>query len=262
MCPAEQDAPAPVSSPASAGAGDAAAAQSARRPSPPAVRMAWSHLLFMHWPVDSALLSSLLPEGVEVETFEGSAWIGVIPFTMPHIGAARLPRALAMRRVHEINVRTYVRAGGESGVWFFSLDCASRLAVAGARACFRLPYHRAEIDLRRADRLIRYTSRRRAGPPALFDATWRVGDPLTRSEPGELAHFLTERYQLFTTRAGALHRSRIAHERWTLREASLERGEWRSTMIESLGLPEPADPPHLMAGARLDPVLAWPLERL
>jgi len=228
----------------------------------PSIRMEWASLLFMHWRVDARLLRPLVPEALDIDTYDGSAWIGIIPFTMPSIGPARLPRMLAKRRVHEINVRTYVTAGEERGVWFFSLDCASPLAVRLARWGFHLPYYHADIELRRADRTIRYTSRRRhrGAPPALFDATWFVGDPLPGSEPGDLPYFLTERYSLFSEHRGALFRGRIQHEPWTLREAFVEREQWRSSMIEALGLPEPREAPHLLFSDRLAPITAWRLE--
>ena len=261
MAPARSDAATPETPAPPAPVASSAPARSVA-PARPSIRMVWAHLLFMHWRIDADLLRPLVPAGLEIDTFDGSAWIGVIPFTMPLIGPTRLPPLLAKRRVHEINVRTYVTGGDDPGVWFFSLDCASALAVRLARSGFHLPYYRADIELRRADRTIRYTSRRRhrGAPPALFDATWQVGGALPRSKPGELSHFLTERYCLYSAHKGALYRGRIEHEPWPLREASLQRGVWRSSMIESHGLPEPEESPHLLYCDRLDPIMAWRLE--
>jgi uncharacterized protein YqjF (DUF2071 family) len=102
------------------------------------LRMAWEDLLFAHWPVDAARLRATLPEALELDLFEGRAWLGVVPFRMNDVGLRRLP-APGATRFPELNVRTYARHLGRPGVWFYSLDAGSALAVAGARAWFHLP---------------------------------------------------------------------------------------------------------------------------
>lgn len=225
--------------------------------------MTWASLLFMHWPVDADALRRTLPAGVELDLHGGRAWIGVIPFTMPLVWHARLPRVPGLSAMHELNVRTYVRAGADAqpGVWFFSLDASLAPAVWAARMFFHLNYLRAKMELRTHGSVVRYTSRRKhlGAPKALFDASWRVGEPLARAQAGSLEHFLTERYCLYTTHRGRVLRGRIHHEPWRLREATLEARGYRSTMIEAMGIAEPEGAPLLHAAETIE-VEAWGLE--
>lgn len=117
-------------------------------------------LLFMHWPVSEELLRPLLPSRLRIDTFNGTAWIGVTPFTMPRLRPALLPTLPVVGTSHEINVRTYVHCEGVPGVWFLSLDASNPLAVLGARLGFALPYFLARITLEEQDRTIQFTSRR------------------------------------------------------------------------------------------------------
>ena len=188
--------------------------------------MRWLHLAFIHWPVDAGSVRRLLPEGVELDTFGGHAWVGLVPFTMRdvrHITPAGRIGLPTPTHFHECNVRTYVRAGKDAkpGVWFFSLDAASRLAVWGARAAWNLPYFHAEMSLRRSGDTIEYRTKR-AGKPHGLHVIWQAGEPLPPSPPGSLAHFLTERYCLYTARARRILRGDISHAPWPLRAARLQ----------------------------------------
>lgn len=225
----------------------------------PLMLQKWGRLLFMHWPVAAEPLGALLPRGVELDLYQGQAWIGVIPFTMWGVRASFLPPIPGTASFHELNVRTYVRAGGVPGVWFFSLDASSRLAVHAARLAYHLPYYSARMDLRQEGETISYRSVRthRNAPPARFEATWRQQAPLPESRPGTLQHFLTERYCLYTERWGRIFRGRIHHPPWPLREARLE--SLASTMVESHGLPTPQGEPLLYYADQLA-VQIWPLE--
>jgi len=190
--------------------------------------MRWLHLAFIHWPVDAAALRPLIPSGLELDTFEGTAWVGLVPFTMRDVshvtplGRIAVPTAT---HFHECNVRTYVRGpGGVASVWFFSLDAASRLAVCGARAGWNLPYHLASMTLHRRGDTIEYATARRSDPGAAMTAAWEAGPILPPSAPGTLLHFLTERYALSTvSRSGRVRTGRIAHPHWPLRSARLLR---------------------------------------
>jgi uncharacterized protein YqjF (DUF2071 family) len=207
----------------------------------PVMRMRWRHLLFAHWPIDADVLRPLVPPSLEIDTFEGRAWVGLVPFTMEDVSPVVAPR-MPWRGVtdfHECNVRTYVYprgrpdlAGGgvgKGGVWFFSLDAASRLAVWGARRFWGLPYFFARMRLHRTEDEIDYAvDRVHAGgvAAARLRCRWRALDPLPAAQPGELAHFLTERYCLYTTRRtrgdeSALQCGPIAHAPWPLRRAQL-----------------------------------------
>src|SRR5688572_8640413 len=190
---------------------------------PWSVFMRWHELLFMHWPLPAAALRPLIPAGLELDTFDGAAWLGVVPFRMSHIRHRLLPPVPGTAALPELNVRTYVTAGGKPGVWFFSLDAASRLAVRGARWRFHLPYYDAVMSCPRDDSgTIAYQSTRthRNAPPARFAARYRPIGPPVRAGAGTLEHFLTERYCLYSAdAAGQVFRGEITHVPWPLQPA-------------------------------------------
>ncbi len=225
----------------------------------PIMHQTWGKLLFMHWPIETSLLRPLIPKQLEIDTLDGSAWIGVIPFTMWGIRAAFLPPIPRTSAFHELNVRTYVHLNGVPGVWFFSLDAASRLAVWGARKFYHLPYFNAAMSLNQSGNQIDYVSQRRDkyGPPAELQTTWSIGDPLPTSLPGSLEFFLTERYCLYSENKGEIYRARIHHPPWPLHGAAVS--TFNSTMIESLGVPTPPGNPHLRYAEELT-VEIWPLQ--
>jgi uncharacterized protein YqjF (DUF2071 family) len=202
------------------------------------MHQSWGKLLFMHWRIDEQLLRPLIPNRLAIDTFDGSAWIAVTPFTMWDIRAfpPYLPAVPGLDRMHELNVRTYVHLDGVPGVWFFSLDANSAVAVLTARTFFHLPYYTAEMSLTQEDETIVYSSRRTEAdiPAARLDASWAIGEALKLSAPGSLEFFLTERYCLYAAHKEKLYRSRIFHGPWHLRKASLS--ALHSTMIESHGL--------------------------
>ena len=226
----------------------------------PLMRQRWSNLLFAHWPVVPELLRPYLPPRLEVDTFAGQAWLGVVPFTMSHIRPLGLPAVPGLNQLHELNVRTYTRLNGVPGVWFLSLDATQPLGVWVARTLFHLPYLHARMQLTRHGTALRAEAERthRGVPPATFAATWTPGAALPPARPGTLAYFLTERYHLYTAgptvptgRPGpTLWRGHLWHEPWRLREASVQ--AWNSTLVESHGLPTPAGPPLLYAADALD----------
>lgn len=228
-------------------------------PRPWALTMQWRDLLFLHWPVPAAALQLLLPRGLEIESWDGTAWLGIVPFRMARTRLRWLPPLPTATVFPELNVRTYVRHGDRSGVWFFSLDAHSRLAVEGARATFRLPYFRATMTCRTQGDAIVYTSERtdRRGPPARFAARWCHGSASAPAAPGTLAHFLTERYCLFAAdRSGAVRCGEIAHAPWRLMSASVELGACAMTQLLDLELPDCA--PYALMAEPLT-VAAWPL---
>lgn len=223
------------------------------------MRQTWGRLLFLHWPVAPEGLRPLLPPGLALDTFDGQAWLGVVPFTMWGIQPTFGPPLPGLRAFHELNVRTYVHRDGLPGVWFFSLDAASPLAVWAARTFYHLPYFRAAMDLAADGGVVRYSSRRRhrGAPAAHFRCAWRVGEPLPATEPGSLPFFLTERYCLYAARGRRLWRGRILHPPWPLRRAEIL--DLDSTMVESHGLPSPEGEP-LVHGADEIRVEIWGLE--
>ena len=197
----------------------------------------WRTLLFVHWEVDAAVLRPLVPAGLTLDTFEGRAFVGLVPFTMEGIRLAWAPPVPGTRRFHETNIRTYVHAGGEDpGVWFFSLDAASSLAVRVARAFFHLPYFRARMELDVQSARISYRSARLwpAPVPATLDLDATIGEALPRAAPGTLEHFLAERYVLYAEGNGRLHRGRVHHAPYPLHAARVDRME--QSLLDAAGL--------------------------
>lgn len=224
--------------------------------------MVWHDLLFIHYRVDAALLRPLIPAALSIETFDGSAWLAIVPFRMSGIRPRRLPAAPWVSNFAELNVRTYVRLDDRPGVWFFSLDAANPLAVQVARRTYHLNYCDAQMRCdRAADGTIAYTSRRthRAMKRAEFIATYRPAGPSFQAQPGTAEHFLTERYCLYSASAdGRLFRGEIAHAPWSLQAA--EAKIRRNTMATPLGVTLP-EPSMLHYADRLD-VIAWQPERV
>ncbi len=230
-----------------------------RPPGRPLLRQSWGKLLFMHWPIAVERLRPLIPPPIQIDAFEGSAWIAIVPFTMWDTRPLFLPPVPGLRAIHELNVRTYVHVDGVPGVWFFSLDCNSAAAVLGARTLYYLPYHNAQIELRQDEESIDYSLVRTSRPDARFSASWSIGENLATSEPGSVEYFLTERYCLYSNHRGKLYRARIFHPPWPLRRAELK--NFSATMVEALGLPSPQGKPLLHYAEKLD-VDLWGLKRI
>ncbi len=217
----------------------------------------WHDLLFAHWPVAPEVLRPLVPGALPLDTFEGQAWVGVVPFRMSGVRPRGLPSLPWLSAFPELNVRTYVVVDGKPGVAFFSLDAGNPIAVALARALFHLPYFTAAMRLRRDGETIYYTSRRthRGAPPAELEATYRPIGPVYHARPGTLAHWLTERYCLYThTPRGTLLRAEIHHPHWPLQPAEADFA--LQTMARGHGITLPDTPPLLHYAHRLD-VLVW-----
>ncbi len=192
----------------------------------PVMRQCWDHLLFLHWEVPAAAIARLLPPGLEVDTFEGRAYVGLVPFAMRGVRPAGLPSVRGLSNFRETNVRTYVHAGGrEPGVWFFSLDAANAAAVAIARSWFRLPYFYSRMTLaaEEGERGLRvaYGSRRLYPDPrpATTRIVAEVGGPSFGAEVGTLDYFLAERYLLYARGRAGLLKGRVHHAPYPLQAA-------------------------------------------
>ena len=192
----------------------------------PAVRMNWVNLLFLHWRVDAAAVRNLVPRELEIDTFDGSAWVGLVPFRMEASRFAGVPRLPGLQDFYECNVRTYVRYRGRSGVWFLSLDAERLLPVLGGRWLWSLNYIHSRFRVERSldGSHTDYRVRRRRGPwpAAKTHVVWRSGESLPPATVGSIEHFLTERYWLFTRRRGRVLGGEVLHRSWPLRQATVE----------------------------------------
>ncbi|MDZ7705240.1 MAG: DUF2071 domain-containing protein [Trueperaceae bacterium] len=229
---------------------------------PWALSMHWYDLLFMHWPVPPDALRDFIPDALSVDTFEGEAWLGVVPFQMSQVRPRGLPSVPWLSRFPELNLRTYVKdADGKAGVWFFSLDAHNPVAVRLARWSFSLPYFDADMVCEADGDAVRYRSRRthRGVPGARFEGTYQpTGAVLEHNE--EIEHFLTERYCLYSAnRRGDVFRGDIHHQPWPLQPAEIDLTT--NAMTEQIGVTLPDDEPLLHFSRKLE-VVAWLPEKI
>jgi uncharacterized protein YqjF (DUF2071 family) len=213
----------------------------------------WIDLCFLHWRVDEAALRQLVPGSVELDTHDGSTWLGITPFELSNFRLRGLPPLPGLSTFPELNVRTYVTRDGKPGIWFFSLDAASRLAVEAAKRVYKLPYHHAQMSCARSGDYVQYESGR---PGAAFSGRYRGDGDLFHAEPGALEYFLAERYCLYTEDGGRLYRAEIHHPPW-----DLQRGEARIDLNTMAPVPLAGDEPHVLFCPRQDVVL-WSLDEV
>jgi uncharacterized protein len=217
----------------------------------------WGDLLFAHWPLPAAVLRPLVPERLPIDTFDGSAWLGVTPFEVSGLRPRGAPPLPWLSRFPELNVRTYTTLGGKPGIWFFSLDAASAAAVTAARRAYRLPYFRAAMRIQRASGGLRYRSARvsadgsRAELEVAYEPTGEVRPPTA----GTLEHWLTERYCLYALApSGRVLRAEIHHPPWPLQPAT-------ATFAANTMAPSGIELPPgraLLHFARRQDVVIWP----
>lgn len=231
-----------------------------RPPRRPLMKQRWAGLGFFHWSVDPALIAERLPKGLHVDTFDGRAWLGVVPFYMHRIRPAKLPPVPWLSWFLELNVRTYVYDDhGNTGVWFFSLDCNQPLAVEVARRSFQLPYEHAVMKATEREGFIHYQCRRR-----LSKKEARFHYPLAHqpkeAEPGTLEWFLVERYLLFSSnRAGQLFRGQVHHRPYRIQP--IAKAVWSEEPLRLNGFPEMKQPPESRLAAAVVDVDVFALER-
>lgn len=236
-------------------------AQTSHRPIPMSRRpwmmqQRWHDLLFAHWAVAPEQIRPIIPAELELDLFGGQAYVGVVPFWMSGIRGRCAPPFPGMSTFPELNVRTYVRYGNIPGVYFFSLDAASLPAVWGARAFYSLPYFHARMSVQSMDGKFEYSSRRLSGPPAEFlGRYWPISGTRERG-PSPLELFLTERYCLYTVRAGKAYRSYIHHTPWPLEDAEAEISV--NTMAQAAGIDLPSTKPLLHFARNLEVLIWWP----
>jgi uncharacterized protein YqjF (DUF2071 family) len=224
-------------------------------------RQSWCDLLFAHWPVPASDLRRLVPDGLSVQEFDGTSWVGVVPFHMTGVMRRPFPDLPWVSAFPELNLRLYVERDGKPGVWFLSLDAANALAVWAARRFFHLAYHRARIAFTsEADRFHFRSERLGPGPRAAFEATYRPTSGPFAARPGSLEAFLVERYCLYArSPGGQLYRAEVHHVPWLLQQADgdLAAGE----LLRPHGLSVGGAAPLLHFSRGVDAVV-WPLRRL
>jgi uncharacterized protein YqjF (DUF2071 family) len=222
----------------------------------------WHDLLFAHWPVEAAMLRPHIPPDLEIDTFDGHAWLGIVPFRMSGVRLRWTPALPGLSAFPELNVRTYVTAQKKPGVWFFSLDAANPIAVATARFSFHLPYFTAQMKCEEKNGWINYRSERthRGAPAGIIEGRYRPVSDFFEAQPGSLDHFLTERYCLYSAASRErVYRGEIHHPPWRLQFAEAEFE--RNSMAEAAGLTLPKQK-HLLQFARRQDMVAWAPQRI
>lgn len=235
------------------------------------MRQTWYNLLFAHWPISPEVMRPLVPPQLQLDLYDGMAWVGVVPFGMTNVAPRYVPNIPGFSTFLELNVRTYVKAPApegadpsvtKPGVYFFSLDAANALAVIGARTVFKLPYYNANMEMEeemdeQAGR-IHYRSRRShsGAPPAEFVGSYEPVGEVYKSQFGSIDHWLTERYCLYTTSGDKVYRAEIHHLQWPLQPASAVIST--NTMAAAAGIELPSQPPLLHFAQRID-MVNWPL---
>jgi uncharacterized protein YqjF (DUF2071 family) len=234
------------------------AADIAHRPWPPpaepwVLAQTWADLLLAHWRVPVESVRALVPAELDVDEYDGSAWLGVIPFVLT---ACRFRGTLPLPWIStfpELNVRTYVTAEARPGIWFFSLDTSSRVAVEGARRAYKLPYFHARISAEPWRGGRRYTCAR-VGSRRRFEGRYRATGQPVAAEHGSLEWFLAERYCLYALDAGRLARAEVHHPPWPLQAAELELAD--NTMAPA---PLSLEGKPLCHFSRRQDAVIWPL---
>jgi uncharacterized protein YqjF (DUF2071 family) len=204
------------------------------------MRQVWRNLTFLHWRYDPAAIASRLPRGLALDTFDGAAWVGLVPFVLAGVQLRGLPTLPWISEFPETNVRTYVRgADGERGVWFFTLEADRLAAVMAARVWYHLPYRWASMRVERQGSTVEYHSQRSLlfgqGSTAIGI---KIGSVL---EAKALDHFLTARFRLYTAVRGRIAYAQIEHPPWPLRHASVT--ALNENLIQNSGVPPPQGPP-------------------
>jgi len=232
-----------------------------------AMTQRWNDLLFAHWAIPTPVIEALLPEWLEADSFQGSAWLGAVPFWLDRIKIRGIPTIPGLRNFPDLNLRTYVRdrITGTPGFYCFSVDSSNLFAVVVANMVYHLPYRLAEMHLeQRSEREFAFYSRRRfARQQAIFSARYRGLGPSSRLaeiRAGSFEYFMTERPCVFSTnRAGQPIRANLHHVPWPLEEAEAEID--RNDLATAAGIQLPDKDPVLHYSRRLA-VYVWPAELL
>jgi len=203
----------------------------------------WRDLAYVHWRYPAEEVQALLPAGVDVDVHDGSAWVGLIPFSMRNIGLPRLPAVPYFGSFPEVNVRTYVRCNGQPGVWFFSLDVNRFLPALVARTTYLLPYCWGSAHHHRDGDVLNTDVQRRWPSKSSTKISISIGDAI--ENPDDTAVFLSARWGLYSKGfKGSLRYAPVDHEKWPLYSAALL--DLDDSLVTSAGLSAPRGEPHVM----------------
>ena len=215
----------------------------------PVMFQRWECLTFLHWKYEPAQLQRLLPEGIELDTFHGEAWVGLTPFLLSNLRPPFVPALPWISKFPEMNVRTYVRgADGKPGIWFFTLECARLAAVIGARVSYFLPYRWARMRVRDHRHAVEYQSDRKR-PFGIGHARITV-KPGKAIHAGQLENFLTARFRLYTRLGKRIAWADIEHPPWPLQSAEVLHLE--QNVIEQSWVPRAKGAPIAHFSRRVD----------
>lgn len=223
-------------------------------------RQTWVDLVFAHWPVPASELRPYVPKPLHIQEFDGTSWLGIVPFRMEGVMRRPLPDLPWISSFPEINVRLYVKYEDKPGVWFLSLDATNSLAVWAARRYFHLPYYSARISIEKQGHRCHYKSRRKGANAIGFHGKYEPDSEPYEAEAGSLEHWLTERYCLYTKDSGGdLYRAEVHHRPWQLQKAKADIAE--NTMLLPFNIHLPESSPLLHFASRLD-VVVWSPEKI
>ena len=216
-------------------------------------RLTWRHGAFLHWPFEPSAIRQHVPYPLELDTYDGRGWVGVLPFVATGFGIRGTP-SWARLTFPECNLRTYVTHDDERAVYFFSIDVANRMVASLVGGIARLPCYRARMNVIESDGRVRFSSRRvngsavrapsRAVPDARLDVTYQPTGDVFRAAPGSLAHWLTSPRRFYAPRNGRLVSGAVAHEPWPLQPTTVD--VHQQTVTDAVGLPPPTGEPHVL----------------
>lgn len=224
-------------------------------------RQNWYELLFAHWPISSAQLRPLIPSSLTIQEFNGTSWIGIVPFRMTGVMRRPMPDLPWVSAFPELNVRIYVERDGKPGVWFLSLDATNPLAVWAAKRFFYLPYWHSKITFSKEQGKIQFRCRRSSSVgPVSFEAEYGpIGEPFAAAA-GSLEQFLAERYCLYCQSSdGRLYRCEVHHKPWPLQKA--QGRVFADEFFKACGFAPPQEKPVLHYSAGVETIV-WPLEAM
>lgn len=223
----------------------------------PILLQEWRKVTFIHWPYEPDEIAQLLPAGLEPDTWDGAAWVGLTPFVVHGSRGPKMPAIPGLSTFPETNLRTYVRGpDGRDGIWFFTLEADSAATSFAARTALGVPYRWADMSVHSTDAQTQYISRRRGDAATGHCITIHCGSRIAPADTGPQLHWLTGRWRAWTRMAGRLVTIPVEHEPWPLHEASAS--ELDQTPTTAAGLSPPLEEPLIHASPGVEPKFGWP----